>query len=145
MSGQHSRRAIPPHTRLRRDAGSAGSNMVVAAGLVCLVVLGNHGRQYNVLQTSYASRRDCLEDWGDEDSCRAANPGGSSTYYGPRYYWDPKRGRPVVIDRDGSERIATSARVGPVPSSRGATANVGSFARGGFGGIGRGFSSGRGG
>jgi hypothetical protein len=117
----------------------------VAAGVVSLVVLGYHGTQFDVLQTTYASRQDCLNDWGDEDSCRAADPPHSSIYFGPRYYWDPARGQPVTITPDGSERLASTARVGPSPTSIGVTRIVGNFARGGFGGIGRGFSSGRGG
>lgn len=129
----------------RIEAGSATTNVLWGAGLVALVVLGNHGAQFDVLQTQYASRQDCLDDWGDEDSCRAVDPQRSNTYFGPRYYWDPARGRPVVVGPDGSERVASAARVGPSPSSVGATSVVGNFTRGGFGGIGRGFSSGRGG
>lgn len=127
------------------EAGNATTNGVLAAGLVGLVVLGNHGAQFDVLQTRYASHQDCLEDWGDEDSCRAVDPQRSDTYFGPRYYWDPTRGQPVIVGSDGSERVASGARVGPSPSSVGVTSAVGSFARGGFGGIGRGFSSGHGG
>lgn len=129
----------------RNEAGSATTNVLWGAGLVGLVVLGNHGAQFDVLQTEYASRQDCLEDWGDEDSCRAVDPRRSNIYFGPRYYWDPARGRPVLVGLDGSERVASTARVGPSRSSAGATSVVGSFARGGFGGIGRGFSSGHGG
>jgi hypothetical protein len=65
-------------------------------------------------------------------------------YFGPRYYWDPDRGKAVVVERDGSERVSTETRVGPGGSPSGRTTIVGSFARGGFGGIGRGFSGGRG-
>jgi hypothetical protein len=50
-----------------------------------------------------------------------------------------------MVDSDGSERVATSTRVGPSGGGSGRTSIVGSFARGGFGGIGRGVSSGRGG
>jgi hypothetical protein len=142
-------RAHPVPTRLQRGAarrhqsGNATVNVLCAAGVVGLVALGNHGREFDVRQTAYASREDCLSDWGTEDSCRSS---GSSTYYfGPRYYWDPQRNGPVVIGGDGSERVATNTRIGPSGSSSGRTAVVGSFARGGFGGIGRGFSSGRGG
>lgn len=130
---------------VRMEAGNATSNTLWAAGLVGVVVLGNHGAQFDVLQTRYASREDCLQDWGDEESCRAVDSSRSPTYFGPRYYWDPNRGRPVVVGPDGSERVASNARIGPSPSSRGATSSVGTFARGGFGGIGRGFGSGRGG
>lgn len=127
------------------EAGSVTTNVLWGAGLVGLVLLGNHGAQFDVLQTKYASRQDCLNDWGDGDSCRAVDPQRSNTYFGPHYYWDPARSRPVVVGADGSERVAGAARVGLSGSSVGATSIVGSFARGGFGGIGRGFSSGRGG
>jgi hypothetical protein len=140
-----SARSTPRDLSTRNEAGSATTNVLWGAGLVGLVVLGNHGAQFDVLQTEYASRQDCLNDWGDEDSCRAGDPQRSNTYFGPRYYWDPARSRPVVIGPDGSERVARAARVGPSRGSPGATSIVGSFARGGFGGIGRGFSSGHGG
>jgi hypothetical protein len=120
--------------------------MLWTAGAVSLVVLGNHGEEFDVLQTQYASRQDCLQDWGDEDSCKALEgPRSQTTYFGPRYYWDAARGKPVVVAPDGSEHIASQSRVGPTRGSLGATSVVGSFARGGFGGIGRGFSFGHGG
>lgn len=128
----------------RTETGNATVNVLYVAGLVGLVALGNHGTQFDVRQTRYASREDCLQDWGDEDSCRAAGQG-SGVYFGPRYYWDPDRNRPVIVDSNGSEHVATTARIGSSDSPSGRTAVVGSFARGGFGGIGRGFSSGRGG
>jgi hypothetical protein len=138
--------------RLRRrglsrpnELGSAATNVLCAAGFVGLVVLGNHGDQFNVLQTQYASRQDCVADWGDENSCHAVDPQYSNIYFGPRYYWDPARGRPMIVGADGSERVAGAARAGTSPGSAGVTSIVGNFARGGFGGIGRGFSSGRGG
>jgi hypothetical protein len=145
MPEKNPRRAARSRISARKEAGNTASNVLVAAGLASVVVLGNHGAQFDVFQTRYASRQDCLQDWGDEDSCRAADPERSTTYLGPRYYWDPNRDRPVVVGPDGSERVAGTARIGPSPSSIGATSSVGSFARGGFGGIGRGFSSGRGG
>lgn len=112
------------------------------------MVLGNHGREFDLQQTTYASREDCLNDWASEESCREVGPSGYSghgTYVGPRYYWDADRGRPVVIGPDGSERVAGNARVGPSGSRFGSTSFAGVFARGGFGGIGRGISAGHGG
>ena len=132
-----------------RQSGNAAVSLACLAGAVGLGALSNHGTEYDVRQTSYLSREDCLRDWGSEESCSAGPAPGSnglnSTYVGPRYYWDPDRGRPVIIGRDGAEHVSTTARVGPTGSSVGRTALVGSFARGGFGGIGRGFSFGRGG
>lgn len=138
---------VPPaRSRRRREAGAINGNALGLAGLVGLAVLGYHGSQYDVRQTTYASRDDCLRDWGSEESCAAVTNGhGGVAYFGPRYYWDPHRHSPVVIAPDGSEHVAAGARVDAGDSWRGRTAVVGHFSRGGFGGIGRGFSSGRGG
>ena len=132
----------------RRSAGNATASVLSAAGVVGLVVLGYQGREFDLQQTSYASREDCLEDWGSEESCKEAGPSGNNgrpTYLGPRYYWDPDRGRPVIIGADGSERVATNARIGASGSHTGHSSFAGSFARGGFGGHGRGISAGHGG
>jgi hypothetical protein len=137
-----------PRTRSsgrRKQAGAINGNVLGLAGFVGLAVLGYHGSQYDVRQTSYASRDDCQRDWGSGESCPPVQTGHGIAYFGPRYYWDPHRGAPVVVAPDGSERVATSARVGAADSWRGRTAVVGHFSRGGFGGIGRGFSSGHGG
>jgi hypothetical protein len=118
-----------------------------AAGVVGLVLLGNHGPEFDLQQTSYTSREDCLNDWGSEESCsevRPPNNGGHVSYFGPRYYWDPARGRPVIIGADGSERVATNARIGSSGSRTGHSSFAGVFARGGFGHIGRGISAGHG-
>jgi hypothetical protein len=139
-------RALRAGASGRKDAGNTTVNVLSVAGVVGLAVLGHPGRQFDVQQTTYASREDCLQDWGTEESCPPTPQGGrTGVYVGPRYYWDPDRARPVVIGRDGSERGVTGARVGPTGSSSGRTSVTGSFARGGFGGIGRGFSGGRGG
>lgn len=132
----------------RKSAGNATAGVLTAAGVVGLVVLGNHGREFDLQQTRYASREDCISDWGSEDSCGelpGSGNNGHPAYFGPRYYWDPDRGRPVVIGPDGSERVAASARIGPAGSRTGSSSFAGVFARGGFGGIGRGISAGHGG
>jgi hypothetical protein len=147
-----SRAQRPRTTRPRREmhdqsgSGTTG-NLVGLAGAVGLALLGYHGREFDVQQTAYASRQDCLDDWGTEQSCQPVSTGSAHgpVYFGPRYYWDPGRGRPVVIGADGSERVATAARVGPSGSHFGSTSFAGTFARGGFGGIGRGLGSGHGG
>ena len=119
--------------------------MLGTAGVITLAVLGNHGAEFDLQQTTYASLEDCMDDWGTEDSCKRVDGSGSNsrpTYIGPRYYWDPERARPVVIDPDGTERVATRARIGSGGSRTGHTSFAGSFARGGFGHFGRGFSGG---
>jgi len=132
---------------VRKSAGNATVSVLSAAGVVGLVVLGNHGSEFDLQQTAYASREDCLNDWGSEESCQEVDQShsGRPSYFGPRYYWDPARGRPVVVGADGSEHVAASARIGSTGSRTGHTAFAGSFARGGFGGIGRGISAGHGG
>ncbi|HXY97705.1 MAG TPA: hypothetical protein VEH00_12095 [Steroidobacteraceae bacterium] len=132
---------------MRKSAGNATVSVLSAAGVVGLVVLGNHGSEFDLQQTAYASREDCLNDWGSEESCQEVDQShsGRPSYFGPRYYWDPARGRPVVVGADGSEHVAASARIGSTGSRTGHTAFAGSFARGGFGGIGRGISAGHGG
>jgi hypothetical protein len=117
-------------------------NLLGLAGVVGVCVLGYHGPEYDVRQTTYGSQEDCLKDWGTEESCSRAQTSQGNAYYGPRYYWDPGRGAPVVVNPDGSTRVATEARVGALGGGSGHTASVGSFARGGFGGIGRGFGRG---
>jgi hypothetical protein len=129
----------------RKSAGNTtAAGVLSTAGVVGLVVLGYRGQEFDLQQTAYASREDCLKDWGSEESCpQISSPGsGQQTYYGPRYYWDPGRGRPVIVRPDGSERVADGTRVGPSGSRTGSTRFAGSFARGGFGGVGRGFGSG---
>jgi hypothetical protein len=141
-------RTSHPRWELHAQSGSATTgNFVGLAGVVGLALLGYHGREFDVQQTSYATREDCLDDWGTEDSCQPASTGSAQghVYFGPRYYWDPGRGKPVVVGADGSERVATGARIGASGSHFGRTSFIGSFARGGFGGIGRGFGSGHGG
>jgi hypothetical protein len=134
--------------RQRRESGNVTMAAVCVTGAVGLAVLGNHGPEYDVRETSYSSREDCLSDWGTEESCppdtRPESARHDLTYHGPRYYWDPERGHAVILHGDGSEHVATSARIGPSGSASGRTSVVGSFARGGFGHIGRGFSGGRG-
>lgn len=118
--------------------------LLILGSAVGIGVLTNHGPEFDVRQVTYQSREDCLNDWGDADSC-TAHPAGGGAYVGPRYYWDPARNRPVTLGADGSERVAVGARVDSAGSMFGRTASVGTFARGGFGHIGRGFSAGRGG
>ena len=127
----------------RKSAGNTTASILSAAGIVGLVVLGYRGQEFDLQQTAYGSREDCLSDWGSEESCPPVGSSGSGqTYYGPRYYWDPGRGKPVIVGRDGSERVAEGTRVGPSGGRTGSTRFAGSFARGGFGGVGRGFGSG---
>ena len=115
--------------------------------LVQLVLLGSAATVYgafsdikvSLTQRSYASEADCRADWGTEDDCRQLQPDGR--YYGPRYYWDSNRNRPVIVGRDGTERISPTARFSSESVAHGVARPAG-FTRGGFGGFGHAFGRG---
>lgn len=136
---------------------------LVLLGSFSLLVSCGQDKQTEIRQHTYASREDCLEDWGrDERDCHPAKSGG---YAGPRYFWHHSGGYPVAIDTDGSTRPlprsnlaqpgattrATSTHtmlghVGGATSIGKTTARVGGGSghttRGGFGGMAFGFSGG---
>jgi len=97
-------------------------------------------------QQVYASREDCVRDWGDPPDCSPAPSHGSTGYggyyWGPRYYWDRDANRPVAVDPDGATRTVTNSRVTSAGSIEGSTHAAGTFSRGGFGSFGRGFGRG---
>jgi hypothetical protein len=94
-------------------------------------------------QQRYTSLEECQKDWGDPGDC-SPEPGSTfgGFYLGPRYYWDPFSNRPRAVLFDGSERAVTSGRMATGGFAGGETHVVGSIARGGFGGFGRGFGGG---
>ena len=123
------------------------------SGVVQLVLLGSavglyayssHSSQYSVRQQRYASREACIADWGDPDDCpnQPVTGFGQPYYPGPRYYWNSQSNRPMVVNGDGSEHVATAARFSPGASSVGLGRVVGSVSRGGFGSSGHGFGGG---
>lgn len=100
-------------------------------------------------QDSYASKEDCVRDWGgSEENCKedtssssvhySGGSGGSgsggSRYRGPRYYWDRSSGRPVMVTDSGVHTPMPSAHPGgsAMSHSIGSTP-AGSVTRGGFG------------
>jgi hypothetical protein len=96
-------------------------------------------------QQRYASLDDCEKDWGDANLCRnAPSPSSwrSGYYVGPRYYWDRDTHRPMVVNGDGTVRVANAAHIARTGSSLGETHAAGSFARGGFGATGHAFGAG---
>lgn len=115
--------------------------------LVQLVLLGSAATAYGAFsdsrialsQHSYNSTEACREDWSDEPACSQSGPDGR--VYGPRYYWDTGRNRPVIVDRDGTARPGTGARFVSESGAHGTTHAAG-FTRGGFGSIGHGFGRG---
>ena len=77
----------------------------------------------------YASKQDCVKDWGDESKCEQAPPGTTSSHphSGNGYFWGPAYSSSTY--RTGTPNSAgwTSARSG----SR--AVGTSSFSRGGFG------------
>ena len=104
-------------------------------------------------QDSYASKEDCVRDWGSEESCKeepqgsgshggsgggggsgGAGNGDDRRYHGPRYYWDRSAGHPVVVTESGMHQAMPTAHAGGSPASHSiGTTHVGSVSRGGFG------------
>lgn len=123
------------------------------SGVVQLVLLGsavglyaysNRASHFSVRQQQYPSREACIADWGDPDDCPSQPVQGTAYpyYLGPRYYWDPHRSSPMIVNGDGSEHVATAARFAPGGSSAGIGRVIGGVSRGGFGSVGHGFGGG---
>jgi hypothetical protein len=130
-----------------------------------LVLLGSavglyscDNRPVELQRQRYASLDECRRDWRDPKECTEA-AGGSGTgggssgggqgtsggyYYGPRYYWDPAIGRPVVVGSDGSTHVVTHLNAGDGSRFGGVAVEAGSVSRGGFGGSSRAFGGARG-
>ncbi|HEX8988693.1 MAG TPA: hypothetical protein VF816_12105 [Rhodocyclaceae bacterium] len=126
---------------------------------VSLLVLGSvaalayKNDKVDLQQQEYASREDCVKDWGDESQCSptassyssgsgGGGGGGGGSYRGPRYYWDHDSGRPMVVSSDGGVSPANHSHIGAGGSHIGQSFHVGSISRGGFGGSFHGFSGG---
>lgn len=103
---------------LRRLRKSSGRVTLALIGVAALAGCGEQKRDV------YASREDCLADWGNkpEDCAPATQPShrASGFYYGPSYRVPWWRG-PDAYGR------------GVTPRSRGSVASGGHVARGGFG------------
>ncbi len=101
-------------------------------------------------QDSYASKEECMQDWGgSEANCKedtsssshvgssgggSGGSGGGTRYNGPRYYWDRSTGRPVMITDAGVHQPMPSAHPNGSPLSHSTgSAHVGTVTRGGFG------------
>ncbi|MBS0352383.1 MAG: hypothetical protein JSR83_00545 [Proteobacteria bacterium] len=106
-------------------------------------------------QDFYAGREACERDWGrDPRNCQedggaggghgsgSGARGSSSTYAGPRYYWDRSAGHPVAVSPSGETRIVSDSYLsrGAPSTARGTV--VSSVSRGGFGSSAHGFSAG---
>lgn len=139
---------------------------LILLGTLSLLTACGQGEKTEIKQHNYASREDCLSDWGrDERDCRPARSG--TGYMGPRYFWHHGGGYPVAVDNDGSTRPLPNSymsRPGTTSRSTGTTISHisgrysgggaqmggarsgggggGHTSRGGFGGTAHGFSGG---
>lgn len=123
---------------------------LILLGTLTLLTGCDRTEPVEVQQSTYASREDCVADWGQDDrDCRPAGSATGGHYYGPRYYWHHGGGYPVAMDPDGSKRPLTNSylnRPGTSTRATGITSHgyLGGTrtSRGGFGGFMRGFSGG---
>lgn len=115
---------------------------MLGAGLG-VAVLSDSKTTEQLKQDSYASKEECMQDWGGSpETCQEENTGGSSggssggggRYYGPRYYWDRSAGHPVIVTRSGTHQSMPYAHpAGSRFSHSIGTIDAGSVTRGGFG------------
>lgn len=84
---------------------SLGKRRSMQVSLVVMGVLavGSYGQGSNYL---YKNKKDCLDDWGSEQSCQ--EPQSGSRYYRTGYYYGPRYG---TIFRAGSNRSVGVASV----------------------------------
>lgn len=111
----------------RRRRRSARITLVLLGTAAALSGCGDSDDQRRDL---YASKQDCVQDWGDEKKCEPAPPGTTSSrpHSGGGYWWGPTYSSSSY--RTGSSSSSTgwtSARSG----SR--AVSTSSFSRGGFG------------
>jgi hypothetical protein len=127
----------------RRRASAQMTRLLVASPLVWLA--GCAPQPAPVLQQDrYASKQDCVADWGEEDQCvedkdnvRGSGNWRTPYYYGPTY-WSNDRARLTRQSLEASRKLASGA-----PQGSGMRAD-GNRPRSGFGSTGRVFSSGGG-
>ena len=113
------------------------SSVRVTLVLIGAAALAGCGRDEEMRRDVYASREDCLADWGNKpEDCTPASDrrhAGSGFFYGPLYYGSALAGRSGAAwtqnARPGSRSIGTS--------SAGAPSRSGGISRGGFGSSGR--------
>lgn len=96
-------------------------------------------------QDIYASREDCMQDWGgSEENCKedtassthisGGGGSGGGGYHGPRYYWDRSAGHPVIVTDSGRQVPMPSAHPSGNALSRSiGSTHAGTVTRGGFG------------
>ena len=89
-------------------------SMQVSLVVMGALAMGSYGQGSNYL---YKSKKDCLDDWGSEQSCQEPQTG--SRYYRTGYYYGPRYG---TIFRSGSNRS-----IGVASVSRGGFGSLASF------------------
>jgi len=95
----------------------------------------------------YKNRDDCVKDWNENECEDSTDRQGTHWYSGPHYYY--MGSSPFYYPRGGTDPVAaasTSRFAGastPAPSSRASFATAHTISRGGFGGTGGMFGSGR--
>jgi uncharacterized protein YgiB involved in biofilm formation len=107
---------------LRRTRRRSAHITLVLLGAAALTACGDDADRRDL----YASKQDCVQDWGDEQKCEPAPPGTTSSrphsgggyFYGPAYRSSSHRssGSSLGSARSGSRAVSSS-----------------SFSRGGFG------------
>lgn len=110
---------------------------MLGAGLG-VAVLSDSKTTEQLKQDSYASKEECMQDWGGSpETCQEAPQQSNDTrvrYNGPRYYWDRSAGHPVVVTSSGAHQPMPSAHANGTPMSHSlSSSHVGSVSRGGFG------------
>jgi len=111
------------------------SSIAITLTLAGTVTLASCSDESSRVRDIYATKADCVHDWGDENRCEAEKQGtgsgahggssGGSRYYGPEYSSNGGR-ESAATTRPGSRAIGSSV-------SRGGFGSLGSFFHGGGG------------
>jgi hypothetical protein len=135
----HALKPLPPQRRKR--ASGHITRVLIASPLVWLA---GCAPQPTLQQDSYASRQDCVADWGQEDQCTEDQKSstGSGNWRAPLYlgptYWSNQRARLVRQQLESSRKLASAPAAGNAAQASNMRRS------GGFGATGRGYSSGGG-
>ena len=109
---------------LKRTRRRSAQISLVLIGATALAGCGDDDSRRDL----YASKQDCVQDWGDEKKCEAAPAGTTSSrpHSGHGYFWGP-------IYSGSSYRTGTSSTGSTAVRSGSRAISSSSFSRGGFG------------
>ena len=111
---------------LKRTRRRSAHITLVLLGAAALAGCGDDNDRRDL----YASKQDCVQDWGDETKCEQAPPGTTSSrpHSGGGYFWGPAYS-------SGSYRTGSSSSSTGWTAARSGSRAVASssFSRGGFG------------